>query len=64
MNARARTIAVRCPVCRQPVRRDSPHFPFCGERCKQIDLGRWASEDYRIAGEPATPWELESGEDE
>lgn len=26
--------------------------PFCGERCKLIDLGRWAAEGYRVAGEP------------
>ncbi|MEK6538379.1 MAG: DNA gyrase inhibitor YacG, partial [Nitrospirota bacterium] len=26
--------------------------PFCSERCKLIDLGRWAGEKYRIPGEP------------
>jgi len=25
--------------------------PFCSERCKMIDLGQWASEGYRVAGE-------------
>jgi endogenous inhibitor of DNA gyrase (YacG/DUF329 family) len=29
--------------------------PFCSERCKLADLGRWLSEDYRVAGEPAAP---------
>ncbi|MGH7179578.1 MAG: DNA gyrase inhibitor YacG [Tepidisphaeraceae bacterium] len=24
-------------------------FPFCSERCKLIDLGRWLEEKYRIA---------------
>ncbi|MBP8169926.1 MAG: DNA gyrase inhibitor YacG, partial [Azonexus sp.] len=24
--------------------------PFCSERCKQIDLGCWASDSYRIGG--------------
>jgi endogenous inhibitor of DNA gyrase (YacG/DUF329 family) len=25
--------------------------PFCSERCKQIDLGAWASEDFRMPAE-------------
>lgn len=29
--------------------------PFCSERCKRIDLGAWASEQYRIAGAPLDP---------
>ena len=29
--------------------------PFCSERCKMADLGRWLSGDYRIAGAPAEP---------
>ena len=44
---------VRCPQCGgdslwSP---DNPWRPFCSERCKQIDLGAWASETYRIAGQ-------------
>jgi len=23
--------------------------PFCSARCKQIDLGKWLSEDYRVS---------------
>lgn len=26
-----------------------PHFPFCTERCKLLDLGNWASEKYVIS---------------
>ncbi len=29
--------------------------PFCSERCKLADLGRWLSEEYRIPGEPLPP---------
>ncbi|WP_124068460.1 DNA gyrase inhibitor YacG, partial [Clostridium sp. E02] len=25
--------------------------PFCSERCRQIDLGAWASEDFRMPTE-------------
>jgi len=28
---------------------DAPWFPFCSERCKLIDLGKWLSEDHRIS---------------
>jgi endogenous inhibitor of DNA gyrase (YacG/DUF329 family) len=28
---------------------DWPQYPFCSERCRLIDLGRWLNEDYRLA---------------
>jgi endogenous inhibitor of DNA gyrase (YacG/DUF329 family) len=41
-----------CPVCKKVSPWDGNAFrPFCSERCRLIDLGKWASEDYRIAGE-------------
>jgi len=41
---------VPCPVCRQPAwfAPANPWRPFCGERCHGLDLGAWASEDYRV----------------
>ena len=44
---------VRCPQCGQTSvwSTDNPWRPFCSERCKQIDLGCWANENYRIAGQ-------------
>lgn len=51
--------AMRCPHCRKPVVwENNPDRPFCCERCRMIDLGRWADEAYRIpepvveAGDP------------
>jgi uncharacterized protein len=46
----SRTV-VSCPRCAKPVRwgPESPFRPFCSERCKMIDLGAWASEEYRVA---------------
>jgi uncharacterized protein len=32
--------------------------PFCSERCRLIDLGRWGSEGYRV---PAAPDDAEPG---
>jgi endogenous inhibitor of DNA gyrase (YacG/DUF329 family) len=42
---------VSCPRCAKPVRwgAESPFRPFCSERCKMIDLGAWAREEYRVA---------------
>ena len=41
---------VPCPQCGKELHWDtSNHFrPFCSERCKLIDLGKWASEEYRV----------------
>lgn len=36
--------------------RDLPFFPFCSERCKLIDLGKWVEEEHRIE-ESFTPEE-------
>ncbi|HKK02020.1 MAG TPA: DNA gyrase inhibitor YacG [Desulfuromonadales bacterium] len=45
---------IRCPRCRQRVAWEgNPFRPFCSEKCRQIDLGRWAAEEYRVAGHPA-----------
>lgn len=45
----------KCPICDAEVkpRAENKLFPFCSPRCKTIDLGKWLSEDYRVAGEPA-----------
>lgn len=41
---------VKCPQCGKAVQwLPANRFrPFCSERCKQIDLGAWASENYRV----------------
>ena len=42
----------RCPICKTPT--DSAvhaDFPFCSERCRERDLGNWASEKY-VVSEP------------
>lgn len=44
----------KCPVCKKEVLwQGNPFRPFCSERCRQIDLGLWVSEEYRIPGEDA-----------
>jgi endogenous inhibitor of DNA gyrase (YacG/DUF329 family) len=48
-------INATCPICgtRMQSQRitDWPQFPFCSQKCKTIDLGRWLSESYRIPTE-------------
>jgi endogenous inhibitor of DNA gyrase (YacG/DUF329 family) len=54
---------VDCPTCGKKVEwtESSKFRPFCSERCKQIDLGSWAEEKYKIAGKAAEE-EQDSGE--
>jgi uncharacterized protein len=44
-----RVTSLRCPTCRKIVLRSEPEFPFCSERCRLIDLGKWASNGYVIS---------------
>ena len=41
---------VPCPTCGgdSVYAPANPYRPFCCERCKNIDLGAWASEDFRM----------------
>ena len=42
-----------CPICGRsvPPRAVNAAFPFCSDRCKLLDLGKWLGEEYRIPGE-------------
>jgi endogenous inhibitor of DNA gyrase (YacG/DUF329 family) len=44
-----------CPVCSRKVGplAENPGFPFCSPRCKQVDLGKWLDEAYRISSHPS-----------
>jgi hypothetical protein len=48
---------VECPTCGKKVAwsRDNKFRPFCSERCKQIDLGAWAAEKYKIPADTPPP---------
>ncbi len=47
-----------CPVCRKavalPAELRPESFPFCTERCRLVDLGKWFDGDYVLA-EPISP---------
>jgi uncharacterized protein len=51
--ARKRKTQLRCPICKKPVTGSAPDFPFCSERCRLIDLGKWASGEY-VVSSPVT----------
>jgi endogenous inhibitor of DNA gyrase (YacG/DUF329 family) len=43
----------KCPICGTPTDSEiQKEFPFCSDRCKEMDLGNWAMERYVIS-EPA-----------
>ena len=48
--------AVRCPTCQKLfIYGESPFRPFCSERCRMVDLGRWFKEEYTVAAVDQTP---------
>jgi endogenous inhibitor of DNA gyrase (YacG/DUF329 family) len=50
---------LRCPSCRTVVTAKDEYFPFCSDRCRLIDLGKWASGAYRISSPILDPEVLE-----
>jgi len=46
---------VACPACRSDslYASSNPYRPFCSERCKNLDLGAWASESFRVPAKPS-----------
>jgi endogenous inhibitor of DNA gyrase (YacG/DUF329 family) len=44
----------RCPICRRPAapRQENRSFPFCSDRCRLLDLGKWFDGQYRVPGPP------------
>ncbi len=53
---RKSSIKLRCPICKKPAKATGPDFPFCSERCRLLDLGKWASGGYVISS-PVTDTE-------
>ncbi len=49
--------ALLCPTCRKVVPATGEDFPFCSDRCRVLDLGKWASGDYKISTPIVSPEE-------
>jgi uncharacterized protein len=51
-----------CPTCReQIVGPEEKFWPFCSERCRLVDLGKWFNEDFKVSQE-LKPGELSADE--
>lgn len=49
----------RCPICKKPAAPlDDQAFPFCSERCRLVDLGRWMDGSY-LTSRPLDPTDEE-----
>ena len=47
---------LHCPICQQRFEVAlTTAMPFCSERCRSIDLGRWFDEEYGLPWEPTDP---------
>ncbi len=41
---------MKCPICeKESAWEGNPNRPFCSERCRIIDLGRWSAEEYSVS---------------
>jgi endogenous inhibitor of DNA gyrase (YacG/DUF329 family) len=64
MSPKKKPIVLRCPTCKTIVTASDEDFPFCSDRCRKIDLGKWASGAYKISSpilDPDILEDLESG---
>ncbi len=56
----------RCPICSAgydiPSLDALPSFPFCSDRCRMIDLGRWVDSKYVIPQKPNSEQEDDDAE--
>ena len=54
---------VKCPRCGKKTEYNGNEFrPFCSERCKLIDFGAWADEEYSLPSETSSMTEEELDE--
>lgn len=53
---------ILCPICKKTVDPTSENVPFCSDRCRLLDLGKWASGDYKISSPVLDPDLLEEVE--
>lgn len=40
----------KCPICKSKDKPDIKNklYPFCSERCRNVDLGSWVNEEYKV----------------
>jgi endogenous inhibitor of DNA gyrase (YacG/DUF329 family) len=51
-----------CPICKaETTWEENPDRPFCSERCRLMDLGKWVSGEYKVEGGKLEKKEPDSG---
>lgn len=56
-------LSVKCPQCGKKVKYEGNQYrPFCSERCKLLDFGAWADEEYALPAETGSMTEEELDE--
>jgi endogenous inhibitor of DNA gyrase (YacG/DUF329 family) len=56
---------MRCPICDKSFEpTESNTLPFCSERCRTVDLGRWLGETYSLPLESVPPSDSEPAEED
>ena len=58
--AKKKVKSLQCPTCKAAVQAKDEHFPFCSDRCRLLDLGKWASGGYKISSPILDPEVLEN----
>lgn len=48
-----------CPICKELAPADSQFAPFCSQRCRRADLGRWLKGEYKFS-RPVSESDIES----
>lgn len=49
MKEQKKSVQVKCPTCGKSFSYFSSEFrPFCREKCREVDLGMWLTENYRV----------------
>ena len=49
MSAKKKVKCLQCP--KEFVYRESESRPFCSDRCKEVDMGHWLFESYKLPSE-------------
>ena len=55
----AKIKSLHCPTCKKLVKAADEDFPFCSDRCRRIDLGKWAMGVYKVSSPVLDPDLLE-----
>lgn len=55
----------KCPTCNKTLPEEkTSSWPFCSNRCRMVDLGKWMNEDYKVPIESELPTNSEDQEDQ